>query len=86
MPIPGEPFSLSTTIYPGECVAVASAAYAEFCTVTVSTLSADEVTVTVGIAPTCASKAQTVLDEFLNYALDLSLRTHLGIGAQPRGL
>ena len=76
-PTAGEVAQLSTTVYPERCVLEAAEAYKSFCSVMV-TRAGDEISVSLAVGPN-AHEAQRILDEFLNYALDLSVRMHVGM-------
>ena len=77
-PTAGEVVQLSTTVYPERCVLEAAEAYKSFCSVMV-TRAGDEISVSLAVGPKHAHEAQRILDEFLNYALDLSVRMHVGM-------
>jgi hypothetical protein len=72
--------ALSETIYPRECLTEAIATYSAFCSVDVASYSAGACEIEI----VAAGSAHGLLDEnrlvneFLNYLLDLSLERHLG--------
>ena len=78
-PTVGVAIQLSTTVYPERCVLAAAEAYKPYCSVTVTPGAGDEIAVSLVVDSKHAHDGQHVLDEFLNYALDLSLRMHLSI-------
>jgi len=77
-PTVGEATQLSSAIYSERCVLAAAEAYKSLCSVTL-TRTGDEMSLRLTVEPIHAHDAQRILDEFLNYALDLSVRAHLNI-------
>jgi hypothetical protein len=70
-------FILSSEIYPKECVRAAIEAYKTHLNATL--INDNDAVSVVELAPrTSDVDANTVVREFLNYLLDLSIRQHLG--------
>ncbi len=69
-------FILSSEIYPRECVSAAIEAYNSYLSATI--IDDNDAAIVVGLARTSDVDADTVVPEFLNYLLDLSIRQHLG--------
>lgn len=64
----------------------AAAAYRELCSVEIAEApGGDGLAITIKTEPWGPSDVERVVDEFLNYALDLSLSAHLGIGGDGPG-
>jgi hypothetical protein len=72
--------ALSEAIYPRECLEQAIAAYSAFCSVEVAThpLAACEIEISTLKSEGEQHDEKGVVNEFLNYLLDLSLERHLG--------
>jgi hypothetical protein len=72
--------ALSETIYPRECLKEAIAAYSAFCSIEVASCSA--AAYEIEIVPVGSGNERPdenrLVNEFLNYLLDLSLEHHLG--------
>jgi len=69
-------FEISSAIYPPECLREAAAAYQGLCSVTVIGESPAGYSIEISRAPDVVDDKQLV-NEFLNYLLDLSLEKHL---------
>jgi hypothetical protein len=71
---------LSETIYPRECIEESIAAYSAFCSVEVAACSAGACEIKIIAAESVSGRRDEnrLVNEFLNYLLDLSLEHHLG--------
>jgi hypothetical protein len=67
--------SLDETIYPSECIKEAGVVYSELCSVTLQ--YGTEHSVVAEITSLSPVDERTVVNEFLNYLLNLSLEKHL---------
>ena len=67
--------SLDETIYPLECIREASVVYSELCSVTLQ--HGTEHSVVAEITSLSPADERTVVNEFLNYLLNLCLEKHL---------
>jgi hypothetical protein len=72
--------ALSETIYPRECLEEAVAAYSAFCSIEVASCSAGACEIEIVPAEYGNERPDEnrLVNEFLNYLLDLSLEHHLG--------
>jgi len=78
MPEPCAHFILSHDVYEQAAIIEAGEAYAAHLSFDVVRTSADETEIAVCASPTPAT--DSVIDEFLNHALDLSIRRKIGRG------
>jgi hypothetical protein len=79
MPEPSAYFALSHDVYEQAAIVEAAQAFAAQlnCQIVKSATAETEIAIYVS---TFSSAAQSVIDEFLNYALDLSVRRKIGRG------
>lgn len=68
---------LDHEFYLPECLAAAASDYAPCCTIQQVEFSPQQTTITITVLPDFAAEASTIVSEFLNYLLDLSLKQHL---------
>jgi hypothetical protein len=68
---------LSALVYPRECVNQAVSAFAHICAAQVTDVSPTGCFIEISPGPNGDSDEDQLVNEFLNYLLDLSLETHL---------
>lgn len=73
---------LSKKIYPPACLEQAALAYSSLCSVSISQDTAVERYIEIEISASVEAEETKVAREFLNYLLDLSLESHLGIALE----